>query len=165
MRSKGITMKVLKPNSINHSYTQSICRPPGEVFPLLCPVREKEWVNGWEPRVVVSESGLAETGCMFVTPGLPQDAVWIMTDVDPQAFHVEILKVIPGVVVGKIDIQLRPEGEDSTSAKITYTYTSISDYGDQMLEEFTAEHFRAFMETWENEINHFLTTGTLLDLG
>ncbi len=158
-------MKVSKPNSVVHSYTQTIHSPPEEVFPLMCPVREKEWVNGWNPRLVLTESGVAEPGCIFVTPGLPQDAVWIMTDVDPESLHLEILKVIPGVVVGMIDIQLRADGKRSTFADISYTYTSISDYGDEMLADLTEEHFRSFMETWENEINHFLTTGTLLDLG
>ena len=88
-----------------------------------------------------------------------------MTDVDPDSLHLEILKVIPGVVVGTIDIQLRADGARSTFADISYTYTAISDYGDEMLEGLSEEHFRSFMETWENEINHFLTTGTLLDLG
>jgi hypothetical protein len=157
-------MKVAQPNTVSRSYTQTISRPPDEVFPLLCPVREAEWVNGWDPRLVLTESGFAEEGCIFVTPGLPQDAVWIMTDVDPDALHLEIIKVIPGVVVGRIDIQLRAEGDEETLADVTYTYTAVSDYGDQMLLEFTPEHFRAFMETWENEINHFLTTGIRLDL-
>ena len=157
-------MKVSKPNSDSRSYTQTICAPPAKVFPLLCPVREGEWVNGWDPRVVLTESGVAVTGCIFVTPGLPQGAVWIMSDVDPEKLHVEMIKVIPGVVVGRIDIQLRDANDGETSADITYTYTAVSDYGDQMLLEFTPEHFLAFMETWENEINHFLTTGTRLDL-
>ena len=85
-----------------------------------------------------------------------------MTDVDPDSLHLEILKVIPGVVVGTIDIQLRADGDRSTFADISYTYTSISDYGDEMIADLTEEHFRSFMETWENEVNHFLTTGTLL---
>ena len=157
-------MKISPPHRISRSYTQTICRPPDEVMPLLCPVREREWVNGWEPRLVVTESGHAEPGCIFVTPGLPQDAVWIMNRFDRDELAIEITKIIPGVVVGTIDIRLRPKGSDATLADITYTYTSISDYGDEMLEEFTPEHFRAFMETWENELNHFLTTGTRLDL-
>ena len=33
-------MKVVVPNRISRSYTQSLCRPPGEVFPLLCPLLE-----------------------------------------------------------------------------------------------------------------------------
>jgi hypothetical protein len=88
-----------------------------------------------------------------------------MTDVDPEGLHIAILKVIPGVVMGSIEIQLRADGDDATEADISYTYTAISDYGDRMLEEFTEGHFRAFMETWENEINHYLTTGTRLELG
>lgn len=29
------------------SYTMHLCAPPADVFPLLCPVREYEWI---EPR-------------------------------------------------------------------------------------------------------------------
>jgi hypothetical protein len=32
------------------------------------------------------------------------------------------------------------------------------------LEEFTDEHFRGFMEIWEKELNHFLSTGTRLEI-
>jgi hypothetical protein len=157
-------MKIGPPTKVSRSYTQSLCRPPHEVFPLLCPVREVEWVNGWHPRLVLSKSGGAEPGCIFVTAGMPEDAIWIMTEFDAERYRVGILKIIPGVVVGEISVRLRAEGDAGSLADITYTYTSLSDYGTQMLDGFTAEHFVAFMETWENELNHFLTTGTKLEL-
>ena len=157
-------MKVEPPTKVSRSFTQTLCAPPDEVFPLLCPVREAEWVNGWRPSLVLTDSGGGEPGCIFVTPGIPQDAVWIMTEFDRERHVVEILKVIPGVVVGKIEVRLRPFRKREAKADITYTYTALSDYGMEMLEGFTEPHFVAFMETWENELNHFLTTGTKFDL-
>ena len=38
-------------------------------FPLLCPVREREWLAGWNPTIVHTKSGVAEPGCGFVTIG------------------------------------------------------------------------------------------------
>ncbi|HOC42491.1 MAG TPA: SRPBCC family protein [Thermoanaerobaculales bacterium] len=157
-------MKIEPPNKVSRSFTQTLCAPPEEVFPLLCPVREAEWVNGWRPSLVLTSSGGGEPGCIFVTPGVPQDSVWLMTEFDRERYRVEILKVIPGVVVGKIEVRLRPHGEGESQADIIYTYTALSDYGTAMLKEFTEPHFVSFMETWENELNHFLTTGTKLDL-
>ena len=39
-----------------------------EVFPLLCPVRERDWLDGWEFRMIHSSSGLIEKDCVFATP-------------------------------------------------------------------------------------------------
>ncbi len=35
---------------------------PEVVFPLLSPVREAEWIDGWSCEMIHSESGLAEEG-------------------------------------------------------------------------------------------------------
>ena len=157
-------MRVEKPNRVSRSYTQHLEATPATVFELLCPVREAEWVNDWRPKVVLSDSGLAEPGCIFITPGIPEDAHWLMTEYDPEALRLEITKMIPGVVVGQISISLAADGDEACTADITYAYTSISDHGDRALEEFTDDHFKGFMETWEKELNHFLKTGTRLEI-
>jgi len=88
----------------------------------------------------------------------------LMTVHDPEAFCLEIIKIIPGVVVGKISIALAPEGDNGCTSKITYAYTALSEHGDRALEEFTETHFRGFMEAWEKELNHFLSTGVKLEI-
>jgi hypothetical protein len=157
-------MRVEKPNRVSHSYTQHLKASPAAVFELLCPVRETEWVNDWRPKVVLSDSGYAEPGCIFITPGIPEDALWMMTVHDREAFKLEIIKVIPGVVMGRIAVSLTPDGDSASKAEITYAYTSISDHGDRALEEFTESHFTSFMVTWEKELNHFLSEGTMLEI-
>jgi hypothetical protein len=44
-----------------------IAADPQKVFPLLCPVREYEWIEPWQCRVRYSESGVAENNCIFET--------------------------------------------------------------------------------------------------
>jgi hypothetical protein len=157
-------MRVEKPNRVSHSYTQHLKAPPPAVFELLCPVRETEWVNDWRPKLVLTESGVAEPDCIFITPGIPEDAMWLMTKYDREAFELEIIKVIPGVVIGRITVSLAADGDDACTADITYAYTSISDHGDRALEEFTEAHFTSFMVTWEKELNHFLKEGTMFEI-
>jgi len=154
-------MRVKTPNRVTRRYSQALGAPPEEVFPLLCPVREVEWVDGWNPRFVLSRSGVAEPGCIFVTPGEPQDAIWLVAHHDPEACRLELIKVVPGVVIGSIEIQLTST-ETGSSADIAYTFTALGSDGDKVLEGFTQEHFDAFMITWEDELNHFLRTGSKL---
>jgi len=53
-------MDVKRPVRVSHQYTQRIRASTKEVFPLLCPVREQEWIPRWDPVLVAAESGIAE---------------------------------------------------------------------------------------------------------
>ena len=162
MCRRGDAMNIVKPHRVTRSYTQTLVAGPDEVFPLLGPVRETEWVNGWHPRLVISESGVVERDCVFITAAGPQEAIWVVTVHEPAKHHLEIVKLIPGIVAGMIVIQLAatPEG---CSADISYSFTALGPDGDRVVNEFTQEHFDEFMVTWESELNHFLTTGDKLN--
>lgn len=152
-------MQISPPLRVKHSYTQILASPPEVVFPLLCPVREAEWVDGWNPKLVISESGVAESDCVFIMPDQPHDAIWVVTQWNPQAYHIEFVKVMPQVAVGRIEIRLRPGAANQTLAEISYAYTALSEAGERLVKHFTKEHYMAFMQEWELELNHFLTTG------
>ena len=154
-------MHVTAPIRVKRTYTQSLVARPEKVFPLLCPIREIEWANGWNPRQVVSASGYVEADCVFVTPGEPQDSVWVVTAWDPQRFYVEFVKVTPGLTVGKIEIQLREGDGNGTLADVSYSYTALSEGGEKFVHEFTPEYYDNFMREWEAELNYFLETGRL----
>lgn len=61
-------MNIVQPTRVTRSYTQRLVAAPSVVFPLLCPVREADWIEGWDPISVVTGSGAAEPDCVFVTP-------------------------------------------------------------------------------------------------
>jgi len=61
---------------------QSYSFPPEDVFPMLCPVREYEYIPRWECDLVYLDSGLAELGGVFTTqfPGDgEQKDVWVIS--------------------------------------------------------------------------------------
>lgn len=152
-------MKIERPLRIKRTYTQRLKAAPDRVFPLLCPVRETEWVNGWDPELVISGSGAAEAGCIFFVGG----STWIITKYDPVHFKISFLKVTPGETVAEIEIELE-RSSDGTLAHIVYQYTAISPTGVTFVENFTEEYYNTFMKEWENECNHYLTTGKKLVL-
>ena len=53
-------MRIEKPKRVTRTYTQGLAGTPEVVFPLLCPVREADWIDGWDPVLVASETGVAE---------------------------------------------------------------------------------------------------------
>jgi hypothetical protein len=157
-------MNLLPPNRVSHTYVQRLVAPPSAVFPLLCPVREAEWIEGWDPIDVWSRSGIAEADCVFTTaapPGAAHDAIWYITRHEPEAGYVEMLKITPGVTACRLTIQLSASAAGSEAA-ITYTHTSLGRAGDAFVAGFTAEFYLEFMRDWEGRINHFLRTGTAL---
>ena len=155
-------MKSLRPKTVRHSYRQSINAAPEAVFPLLCPVRELDWAGGWSPSLVVSKSGLAEPDCLFVTPGDPEDTIWIISGHDPDRHQLEMLMVTPERTVGKLEIVLHRDGPERTAADVAYGYTSLGPRGDAFVDRFTEAAFQKSMQTWERELNHFLATGRML---
>ena len=148
---------------VTHQHTQTNQATPEKVFPLLCPVREADWVPGWQYRLIYSQSGVAELGCVFSTPNDDgSESTWICTDYDPAHFRVAYAWVTPGLVACQIRIQLESGTASTTRAHIHYTYTGLSLKGNKDVERFTADWFRAKMEGWEKAINHYLATGNVI---
>ena len=149
-------MQVLAPFRVTRTYVQRLVAPPEAVFPLLCPVRETEWVTGWEPIVVYSESGLAEPDCIFLTGDGEPESAWVITDRDDRRFYLEIIKVTPWTTVTKINISLLENDLLGTDAAITYTVTALSEAGRKFVEDYTEAHYAEFMRYWETAINKYL---------
>ena len=154
-------MIVSKPIRVTRTFTQKLVAKPSKVFPLLCPVREADWLDGWDPLAVFSESGVAEVDCVFLTEASPSNAIWYITRHELSNGFVEMIKITPTVTACKLTIQLRPVG-DGSEATITYAHTSLRPEGDTFVASFTEEHYQQFMRNWEARINYYLLHGSAL---
>ncbi|MBI2836863.1 MAG: SRPBCC family protein [Acidobacteria bacterium] len=146
------------------SYTQRIDASPEVVFPLLCPVREAEWLDGWAYEMIHSESGVAEEGCVFRTEwhDFPE-SVWMISRHDPSEKVVEFVRITPGIVATRLRIDLKPAPDNGTAAHIRYTHTPISEAGAAFVEKnYSQPVFEHSMAWWEKSMNHFLATGEIL---
>jgi hypothetical protein len=154
----------LQGKRVVHQFTQTNCAPPEKVFPLLCPVRESEWVPGWDYRLIYSHSGIAENGCIFITPNEDgSETTWVVTDYDPAAFKIAFAWVNPGLVAAQISIWLRANSSNQTAALISYTYTGLSEKGDREVERYDRAWFENKMRHWESAINHYLRIGRKIE--
>lgn len=155
-------MKVSKPIRSSHSYVQLLAAPPDEAFPLLCPMREIDWVNGWDVSAIYSNSGLAEKDCVFITGTGNRETTWMITQHDPTNYFVEMVRFTPDFTVCKLSIRLEDRGDATTAATVTYTHTAIGKAGEDFVSQFTADYYTSMMKEWESELNHYLKTGSKL---
>lgn len=148
---------------VTRGYRQKIDAPPENVFPLLCPVREAEWLDGWHFRMIHSESGLVEDGAVFCTPQAEEsDTVWIVTRHDAAQHKVEFARFTPGSRICVLRIAVTAADGNASFVDISYTYTGLTDAGNEFVAGFTEEKFLDAMRFWERSMNHFLATGQKL---
>jgi hypothetical protein len=128
-------MTSFKSFRVAHEYTQIHPASPERVFPLLCPVREAAWIPDWRYRLIYSDSGIAELGCIFTTSSktasVPEsskgqnspaaETTWICVDYDPAAFRIAYVWIDPGRVATELRIQLEAanDGHDALTYSIS----------------------------------------------
>jgi hypothetical protein len=152
-----------KSKRITRSYRQTINAPPDEVFPLLCPVREAEWLDGWQYAMIYSESGLIEEGAVFSTPHEgEEDTIWIVTKHDPREREVEFARFTYESRVCVLRIAVRLKENSSSHVDVSYTYTGITPAGNDFIDNFSEDAFLEAVAFWEKSMNHYLETGTRL---
>ena len=154
-------MRLQAPVRVTRTYTQTLDGTAEEVMPLLCPVREAEWVEGWDPGLVLSESGFVERDCVFTTPDGEREAVWVVTEHEPARGLVEMIKTTPGFAVVRLHILLRPleagsAGAPRTAAEVTYRYTALGPEGEAFVRGRTEEAYGELMRAWEAALNNHL---------
>lgn len=148
---------------VTRSYRQTINGDPETVFPLLCPVREVEWLDGWQHQMIYSESGLAEKGAIFSTPSdVEADTVWVITRHDAAAKSIQFVRFTPDSRVCVLDIAVRPKGVERSYVDISYTFTGVTKAGNAFVDGYTEETFLDAVTFWEKSMNHFLLTGERL---
>jgi hypothetical protein len=152
-----------KAKRITRKYQQNINGTPEIVFPLLCPVKEAQWLEGWEYRMIYSASGFAEEGCVFATPEDGEDdTVWIITHHDTSNREVDFVRFTPGSRTCVLKITVSPNGRNASIVDIYYSYTGITEEGNFWIGNFTEDVFLEAVKFWERSMNHFLETGEKL---
>ncbi len=111
------------------SYTHDLAPQPDQVFPLLCPVREHEWIEGWSCRLVHTTSGLIEPGCVFVTERHGEGrTTWVTTLHDPATRRVEFARLTEHRPVVQMALRVEAAARGST-LHVRYAATALDEAG------------------------------------
>jgi hypothetical protein len=147
---------------VRSDYAQTIAAPASEIFPLLCPVREHDWIDGWTCRMIYAESGVAENNCIFTT-SFPRgmEETWVVSHYDPVNFVIQFVVINPEMYVLKFDISLQAEGETSARMRCANTITGLTDKGNAFIAGYTNEAEAERMGLLFKTLDHYCRTGKM----
>ncbi len=142
---------------VDYRQAYQLAAKPEAIFPLLCPVREYDWIDGWDCRLIYSASGYAEDGCIFQTSR--QDPLnpmtWICSRYEPPR-RIEYTGLVPDQLTMRLVITLDPT-QGGTLLSWARSYTGISESGNERIGFWKEEWDRLLSQ----KLEHFLATGKM----
>lgn len=141
------------------NYERDFAASPGELFPLLCPTLEADWIPGWTCDLVFTTTGYAEPDCVFTTgDDNPLAAgTWAIYEHEPERSLGVIM--ISKEMVLNLQVAVSPRRDGGTHGRWTLTTTALTP---EMNERVAAmpdrdPRFQALLDG----LDHYLTTGRM----
>jgi len=132
--------------------------PVARVFPLLCPVREALWLPGWSAKILHSESGVAELGCVFRTHDADgRERIWTVSRHEPDPGLIQFVQFVPGTCVIRLEIVLEQAGSGCL-AHWTYTVDGLEAGHEAFFAAYAQEPFLARMAGLQGHLAAYLAT-------
>lgn len=134
---------------------------PEEIFPLLCPIREYDWIPYWRCELLYSRSGIAEAGCVFATDLDDQYGreTWVVSCYEPNR---RIAFVRTGMLRSmRFGIDLFSQ-DNGTLLQARQEITGLSAEGNALVANSSADDYRTQMEDLMAMLRHYLKTATML---
>lgn len=144
---------------IKRSYSKKLSSPCEAVFPLLCPVREYEWIPVWKCEIIYTKSGYAELGCVFKTDfadNFSGPETWVICTYEKNRV-IGFIKTAKHTVT-RYNVSLEKNGAGST-IRWDQELTSLDETGDLLLEKITGEVYEAKMGQLNELLDYFLQHG------
>ncbi len=128
-----------------------------EVFPLLCPKKEEDWIPGWQCETIWSHSGYNEDGAIFrTTKPYGTELYWNTVRYDIRERLVEFLIVAPGLFMFRFRIDVQPEADGELTLHFAQTFTSISADGSEFLQRYAGDNYADRLATLQNHLTAYL---------
>jgi hypothetical protein len=140
-------------------YERVFTASPAELFPLLCPAREADWIPGWTSDLVYTTTGYVQPDCIFTTDTDNPfgEGTWVIYAHVPDEC-LELVKTSTDLVLQiRIAISSVPAG--GSCGNWTLTTTSLTPRGSALIDAMSDRdpRFLALLDALE----HYLTTGRL----
>ena len=148
-----MTEKPFVADHIARTHTFELKGRREELFHLFTPIGEKKWEEGWDPKIHYPRSGEAIAGGVFTTSQEgEQDTIWTIMEFDPRETRVKYARVTPGSRVAIVEVHCEDGSETTTRVRATYTFTALSEKGNDYLAVFTEPYYRDYIESWRTAI-------------
>lgn len=135
------------------------------VFPLLCPVKEDDWIDGWADvcTIIYTDSGIAEEACVFET-GIPGGdlELWICSKYDAGNCEIEFVKHVLGKAIIKWHMAVIDLPGGKSKIESVYNATGMGNAGMAYVKMLEEKGLDELFSHLEEEINYYIATGQKL---
>lgn len=145
--------------------TMHVDAAPETVFPLLCPVREYDWIEQWQCTMVYTRSGYAEPGCVFQTAfkdgasGIELTDTWVVCRHEPDREVAFVRNNGHRTILYTITLEPDIRG---TRLIWSQQLTGLTPEGNDMVRAATQADFTTLVASLEIMLDHYCTTGQRL---
>ena len=148
--------------TLTHACDFTVPAPLERVFPLLCPVREYDWIPTWQGELLHSVSGVAEEDCVFRTavPFGAGSMTWVVSRYEPPV-RIEFTCFLPDFYVFRLKIALTASA-GATRLDWTRRWLAVGSLGEAWLAAQSEVEQRKMIDTLRQLLTHYLATGKML---
>jgi hypothetical protein len=151
------------------SYREEIGAVPDVVFPLLCPVAEYQWIDGWGCTLVYTKSSVNEEGCIFreemTGPALtdrPMASTWVTNRWDPENHAIQFVIFAGSSAVIRYTVVLEACGASGTVADMNFEFTAMDEEARAMDEDEIRNRLLTVVAFISRSLKHYCETGKML---
>jgi hypothetical protein len=150
------------------SHAVEIKAPAEKIFPLLCPVAEYEWIDGWDCRLVYTESGVNEEGCVFteaitgpVLTGSAAISTWITNRYDREHHRIRFVIFTHDLAVVRYDVALMEQESGSTHVDMNFEITAMDGRIGRLDDEDIRARLMTIVVFLSEALRHYCETGEM----
>jgi hypothetical protein len=134
--------------------------PVEAAFPLFSPLGEKDWVPGWNPRLLHPPGVDWALGQVFTTQEEKGEAVWVVTRLDRARHEAAYARVEPGRWVALVRVRCEAREPARTEVQVEYTFVGLSDEGNATIAAMSEDAYVQKMTRWREAIEaHLRSSG------
>lgn len=143
----------------DYEFSGSWKATPKDVFPLLCPAREADWIPGWHATILHSGTGYAEDRCVFSTDEacVSGSGLWTFTGYRENEY-VRFVR-FAGDTLTHGEITLRDNGNGTTTGTWHLTITALNPAGNERIAHMDGDYGRGLVKL----IDAYLATGKMAE--
>lgn len=143
-------------NALAHTTTDfrfTVDLPYVDAAPLFGAWAEQKWAADWKPQFLYPNPPVDQEGAVFLVEKGPHTSIWVNTAFDLPRGHVQYVYVLGQILVTRIDIHLKKNGENQTDVSVTYERTALDPSANDQVKSL-AQSDAGSADEWSSAINH-----------
>jgi hypothetical protein len=144
-------------NGIAHTSVEfhfTVDLPYSDAAPLFGAWAEQKWAPEFKPEFLYPLPPADQEGAVFRVQKGEHSSVWVNTVFNLPAGHVQYVYMLEAILVTRIDIHLRKDGEHKTDVSVTYERTALDPSGNEKVESMAKTDAHSADE-WRDAINAY----------